>query len=48
VDIAPGSAVTPSEAEIAEVRWARHDDLPPATTVFSRRMIARAYWDEYR
>jgi ADP-ribose pyrophosphatase YjhB (NUDIX family) len=48
VDVAPGAAVTPSEAEIAEIRWARYDELPPATTVFSRRMIARAYWDEFR
>jgi ADP-ribose pyrophosphatase YjhB (NUDIX family) len=48
VDVAPGCDVTPSEAEIAQVRWARHDELPADCTVFTRRMVARAYWDEYR
>ncbi|HWH93454.1 MAG TPA: NUDIX hydrolase [Baekduia sp.] len=45
VDVAPGSAVRPSPAEIAAVRWARHDALPPETTVLARRMIARSYWE---
>jgi ADP-ribose pyrophosphatase YjhB (NUDIX family) len=45
VDVAPGSAIRPSIAEIAAVRWARHDALPPQTTVFARRMIARSYWE---
>lgn len=48
VDIAPGSPVTPSEAEIEAVCWARHDALPEPATVFTRRMVARAFWDEYR
>ncbi len=48
VDVAPGVALTPSEAEISEVRWSRHDALPPDCTVFTRRMVARAYWDEFR
>jgi ADP-ribose pyrophosphatase YjhB (NUDIX family) len=48
VDVAPGSPITPSEAEIAAVCWARHDALPPSSTVFTRRMVARAYWDEFR
>ena len=48
VDVAPGCEITPSEAEIAELRWAPHDALPPAALVFTRRMVARAYWDEYR
>jgi ADP-ribose pyrophosphatase YjhB (NUDIX family) len=48
VDVAPGSAVMPSQAEIAEVRWARHDALPPQTTVFARRMVARSYWELFR
>jgi ADP-ribose pyrophosphatase YjhB (NUDIX family) len=48
VDVAEGSPVRPSAAEIAEIRWARHDALPPATTVFARRMIARSYWDEWQ
>jgi len=45
VEVAPGAAVQPSVAEIAAVRWAPHDALPPATTTFARRMIARAYWE---
>jgi len=45
VEVAPGSAVEPSLAEIAAVRWAPHDALPAETTVFARRMIARSYWE---
>jgi ADP-ribose pyrophosphatase YjhB (NUDIX family) len=48
VDVAPGCAVTPSEAEIEAVCWARHDALPAPATTFTRRMVARAYWDEHR
>jgi hypothetical protein len=48
VDVAPGCAVTPSEAEIESVCWARHDALPAPATTFTRRMVARAYWDEFR
>lgn len=48
VDVAPGVAVTPSEAEIEAVRWARWDALPSPSTVFTRRMVARAFWDEHR
>jgi ADP-ribose pyrophosphatase YjhB (NUDIX family) len=48
VEIAAGVELRPSEAEIAAVRWARHDALPPDTTVFSRRMIARSYWEMFR
>jgi ADP-ribose pyrophosphatase YjhB (NUDIX family) len=48
VDVAPGSPVTPSQAEIADVRWVRHDALPAKTTVFARRMVARAWWEEFR
>jgi ADP-ribose pyrophosphatase YjhB (NUDIX family) len=48
VEVEAGAAVAPSIAEIAEVRWARHDALPAATTVFARRMIARSYWDLFR
>lgn len=47
-EVAPGSEVTPSVAEIADVRWARFDDLPPETTTFARRMIARSYWELFR
>ncbi len=48
VDVAPGAAVTPSQAEIAAVRWARYDALPEPATTFARRMVARAFWDEFR
>jgi ADP-ribose pyrophosphatase YjhB (NUDIX family) len=48
VEVAEGAELRPSEAEIATVRWARHDALPPDTTVFARRMIARAYWEMFR
>lgn len=47
-DVAPGARLTLSEAEIAAARWAPHDALPPGTNTFSRRMVARAYWDEFR
>jgi ADP-ribose pyrophosphatase YjhB (NUDIX family) len=48
VDVAPGCAVTPSDAEIESVCWARHDALPEPATTFTRRMVARAFWDEFR
>ena len=48
VDVAPGSTVRPSLAEIAAVCWTPHDGLPPQTTPFARRMIARAYWEQFR
>jgi ADP-ribose pyrophosphatase YjhB (NUDIX family) len=48
VDVTPGCAVTPSEAEIESVCWARHDALPEPATTFTRRMVARAFWDEFR
>jgi ADP-ribose pyrophosphatase YjhB (NUDIX family) len=47
-DVAPGTELTPSVAEIAAARWFPHDALPPGTNAFSRRMVARAYWDEFR
>jgi 8-oxo-dGTP diphosphatase len=47
-EVAPGAEVRPSVAEIAHVRWARHDDLPPETTRLARRMIARAYWELFQ
>jgi ADP-ribose pyrophosphatase YjhB (NUDIX family) len=48
VDVERDAELTPSVAEIAAVRWARHDALPRDSTVFTRRMVARAYWDEFR
>lgn len=47
-DVAPGCTVTPSEAEIEAVCWARHDALPTPATTFTRRMVARAFWEEHR
>jgi ADP-ribose pyrophosphatase YjhB (NUDIX family) len=44
VDVAT-TAVTPSEAEIAHVRWVDRRELPAPSTRFARRMIARAYWE---
>jgi ADP-ribose pyrophosphatase YjhB (NUDIX family) len=48
VEVAVGAELRPSEAEIAAVRWVRHDALPPDTTVLARRMIARSYWELFR
>jgi 8-oxo-dGTP diphosphatase len=48
VEIVAGAELRPSEAEISAVRWARHDALPPDTTVFARRMIARSHWESFR
>jgi ADP-ribose pyrophosphatase YjhB (NUDIX family) len=48
VEVEPGSAIEPSAAEISEIRWARHDELPRDATVFARRMIARSYWELFR
>jgi ADP-ribose pyrophosphatase YjhB (NUDIX family) len=47
-DVAPGSAIRPSEAEIAEVCWVHRDHLPVKTTQIARRMVARSFWDEFR
>jgi ADP-ribose pyrophosphatase YjhB (NUDIX family) len=40
-----GTALAPSEAEIAQARWVARDALPPGTNRFGRRMVARAYWE---
>ena len=48
VEVAAGAQLRPSVAEIATMRWARHDALPDGTTVFARRMIARSYWEIFR
>lgn len=34
--------------EIAQARWFPRDALPEATTLYTRRMVARAYWDLFR
>lgn len=40
-----GQHVEPNPAEIAAARWVRHDELPEDTARFTRRMVARAYWE---
>ena len=36
------------EGEIAQARWFAHDALPSETTTYTRRMVARAYWEMFR
>jgi ADP-ribose pyrophosphatase YjhB (NUDIX family) len=43
---APGLAV--DEGEIAQARWFARDALPAETTPYTRRMVARAYWEAFR
>ena len=43
---APGLDV--DEAEIAQARWFAHDALPAQTSDYTRRMVARAYWEMFR
>ncbi|HEU4975544.1 MAG TPA: NUDIX domain-containing protein [Baekduia sp.] len=40
-----GRAITPNPAEIAEARWVHREALPEDTSPFTRRMVARAYWE---
>jgi ADP-ribose pyrophosphatase YjhB (NUDIX family) len=43
---APALAV--DAGEIAQARWFPHEALPFETTPYTRRMVARAYWDLFR
>jgi ADP-ribose pyrophosphatase YjhB (NUDIX family) len=36
------------DGEIAQARWFPHDTLPEETTPYTRRMVARAYWDLFQ
>jgi ADP-ribose pyrophosphatase YjhB (NUDIX family) len=45
---ADGAPVALDEGEIAQARWFAHDALPEETTPYTRRMVARAYWDLFR
>jgi 8-oxo-dGTP diphosphatase len=36
------------EGEIAQARWFACDALPGETTAYTRRMVARAYWEMFR
>jgi ADP-ribose pyrophosphatase YjhB (NUDIX family) len=40
-----GTAIVPSEAELADARWVARDALPPGANRLARRLVARAYWD---
>jgi ADP-ribose pyrophosphatase YjhB (NUDIX family) len=37
--------VRPHPAELDDVRWVERDALPPGTSRFVRRLVARAYWE---
>jgi ADP-ribose pyrophosphatase YjhB (NUDIX family) len=43
-----GAPITLDDAEIAQARWFARDALPDETTPYTRRMVARAYWDLFR
>jgi ADP-ribose pyrophosphatase YjhB (NUDIX family) len=43
-----GAPLELDEGEIAQARWFAHDALPEQTTPYTRRMVARAYWDLFR
>jgi NADH pyrophosphatase NudC (nudix superfamily) len=43
-----GTAPVLDEAEIAEARWFAYRDLPQETTPYTRRMVARAFWEVFR
>lgn len=43
-----GPGMTVDEGEIAQARWFAHDALPSETTPYTRRMVARAYWEMFR
>lgn len=36
------------EGEIAQADWFAHDALPAQTSPYTRRMVARAYWEMFR
>lgn len=43
-----GEPLVLDEAEIAEARWFGHQALPEETSPYTRRMVARAYWELFR
>ena len=40
-----GEATTPDAAEVAHVCWVERDRLPDDASRFTRRMVARSYWE---
>jgi NAD+ diphosphatase len=48
-DVDPaGAGLDVDEGEIAQARWFPHDALPLETSDYTRRMVARAYWEMFR
>jgi ADP-ribose pyrophosphatase YjhB (NUDIX family) len=43
-----GASLVLDEAEIAEARWFGYGALPDETSPYTRRMVARAYWELFR
>ena len=43
-----GATLALDDAEIAQACWFAHDALPTQTTEYTRRMVARAYWEMFR
>jgi ADP-ribose pyrophosphatase YjhB (NUDIX family) len=44
VDV-PDEATTPDTAELADVRWEHRERLPREASPFTRRMVARSFWE---
>jgi ADP-ribose pyrophosphatase YjhB (NUDIX family) len=45
---ADGAPLALDEGEIAQARWFAHDALPEEVSPYTRRLVARAYWDMFR
>jgi ADP-ribose pyrophosphatase YjhB (NUDIX family) len=43
-----GAPLAVDAGEIAQARWFAHDALPSETTPYTRRMVARAYWEMFQ
>jgi ADP-ribose pyrophosphatase YjhB (NUDIX family) len=43
-----GASLAVDAGEIAQARWFAHDALPSETTPYTRRMVARAYWEMFQ
>jgi ADP-ribose pyrophosphatase YjhB (NUDIX family) len=43
-----GAPLVIDDGEISQARWFARDALPEQTTPYTRRMVARAYWDLFR
>jgi ADP-ribose pyrophosphatase YjhB (NUDIX family) len=45
---AGGGQLAVDEGEIAQARWFARDALPSQTSPYTRRMVARAYWELFQ